>query len=83
VRFQLGFLWTLADDWSFEDVEFSGPPRTLGGLSASLMVRFGGGGQVLLEDVEAAFDELAEELEALDDSEPDSEPDPQPTEAED
>ena len=26
---------------------------------------------------------LAEELEALDDSEPDSEPDPQPTEAED
>jgi len=78
VRFHLGFLWTLADDWSFEDVEFSGPPSTLGGLTASLMIRFGGGGQVLLEDVEAALDSLAEELEALDDSEPDLEPNSEP-----
>jgi len=84
VRFQLGFLWTLANNWSFEHVEFSGPPRTLGGLTASLMIRFCSSGLVLLEDVEAALDELAEELETLNDSESDpEEPDPQPTEAED
>ena len=65
-RFQLGFLWTLADNWFFEDAEFAGPPRTLGGLSATLMLRFGGGGQLPLEDLEAALDELAEELDALD-----------------
>lgn len=92
-RFQLGFLWTLADDWSFEEAEFSGPPRTLGGLTASLMIRFGGGEQVALDDVEAALDELAEEFEELIDSDPDlaepsqveevEEPDPQPIEAED
>ncbi len=65
-RFQLGFLWTLADNWSFENAEFAGPPRTLGGLTATLMLRFGGGGQLPLEDLEAALDELAEELDALD-----------------
>ncbi len=65
-RFQLGFLWTLADDWSFEDAEFSGPPRTLGGLTASLMIRFGGGGQLSFEDVETTLDDMAEMLEALD-----------------
>jgi len=72
-RFQLGFLWTLTDDWCFEGAEFSGPPRTLGGLTASLMIRFGGGGPVLLEDVEAALEELAQELESLDDVDSDSE----------
>jgi len=82
-RFQLGFLWTLAGDWSFEDAEFPGPPRALGGLTASLMIRFGSGGQILLEDVEAALEEMAGELEVLEDSDHDSEPDPQPTEAED
>ena len=95
-RFQLGFLWTLTDDWSFEDAEFSGPPRTLGGLTASLMIRFGGGGQIPLEGLETALNDLAQELEALDDSEPDlaepsqveeveevEEPDPQLVEAED
>lgn len=72
VRFQLGFLWTLADDWTFEEAEFAGPPRTLGGLAATLMLRFGGGGQLPLEDLEAALDELAQELEALDDSDSDT-----------
>lgn len=75
-RFQLGFLWTLADQWAFENVEFAGPPRTLGGLTATLMLRFGGGGQFPdLDEVEAALDELSEELDALDDSDSD------PTEA--
>ncbi|MCK5245346.1 hypothetical protein KAR02_00495, partial [Candidatus Bipolaricaulota bacterium] len=73
-RFQLGFLWTLTDNWTFEDAEFSGPPSALGGVTASLMIRFGGGGQILLEDVEAALEEIAVELEALDDSDSDSEP---------
>ena len=41
-RFQVGFLWALTDPWAFEEVEFSGPPRTLTGLVASLTVRFGG-----------------------------------------
>ena len=41
-RFQLGFLWALTDPWAFEEVEFSGPPRTLTGLVASLTVQFGG-----------------------------------------
>ena len=41
-RFQLGFLWALTDPWTFEEVEFSGPPRTLTGLIASLTVQFGG-----------------------------------------
>jgi len=41
-RFQLGFLWALTDPWAFEEVGFSGPPRTLTGLVASLTVRFGG-----------------------------------------
>jgi hypothetical protein len=40
-RFQLGFLWALTDRWAFEEVEFSGPPRTLTGLAASLTMRFG------------------------------------------
>lgn len=71
-RFQLGFLWTLAGDWSFEEVEFAGPPRTLGGLTASLMIRFGGGGQLPIEDLGAALDDLAKELDALDDLEPDA-----------
>ena len=68
-RFQLGFLWTLADQWTFEEVEFAGPPRTLGGLTASLMLRFGGGGQFPdLDEMEAALEEISEELDALDDS---------------
>ncbi len=41
-RFQLGFLWALTDPWAFEEAEFSGPPRTLTGLVASLTVQFGG-----------------------------------------
>ncbi|MBE0636649.1 hypothetical protein IH601_11690 [Candidatus Bipolaricaulota bacterium] len=72
-RFQLGFLWTLADNWAFEDAEFAGPPRTLGGLSASLMIRFGGGsGPMRLGDLEAALDDLATELEALGDDSSDA-----------
>ena len=43
-RFQLGFLWALTDPWAFEEAEFSGPPRTLTGLVASLTVQFGGPG---------------------------------------
>ena len=70
-RFQLGFLWTLAGPWTFEEAEFAGPPRTLGGLTATLMLRFGGGGQFPL-DMEAALEELAEELDALDSSDSDS-----------
>ena len=79
-RFQLGFLWTLADDWSFEDAEFAGPPRTLGGLTASLMIRFGGGGQIPFEDLEAALEEVSDELKELDDARSDT-VDPSPTEA--
>ena len=71
-RFQLGFLWTLADQWSFEDAEFAGPPRTLGGLTASLMLRFGGGGQFPLDDMEGAINELSEKLDALDNLDTDS-----------
>jgi hypothetical protein len=41
-RLQLGFLWGLTDPWAFEEVQFSGPPRTLTGLIASLTVQFGG-----------------------------------------
>ena len=41
-RFQVGFLWALTDPWAFEEIEFSGPPRTLTGLVASLTVQFGG-----------------------------------------
>jgi hypothetical protein len=43
MRFQLGFLWSLPENWSFEDTEFSGPPHTMTGLSVSAMIRFGGG----------------------------------------
>jgi len=43
-RFQVGFLWALTDRWTFEEVEFSGPPRTLTGLVASLTVHFGAHG---------------------------------------
>ncbi len=43
-RLQLGFFWALTDRWSFEDVEFSGPPGTLTGLMASLTIQFGGRG---------------------------------------
>lgn len=70
-RFQLGFLWTLADQWAFEGAEFAGPPRALGGLTASLMLRFGGGGPFPLDDLEATIHELSEELDALDDSDSD------------
>jgi len=40
-RLQFGLLWTLTDRWTFEDAEFSGPPRTMTGLVASLTLRFG------------------------------------------
>ncbi|MCK4570409.1 hypothetical protein KAT84_00530 [Candidatus Bipolaricaulota bacterium] len=73
-RFQLGFLWTLADKWTFEETEFAGPPRTFGGLTASLMIRFGGSGLFPLDEMETALDELVEEPDAPDDSESDSEP---------
>ncbi len=43
-RFQLGLMWALTDGWMFEEVEFSGPPRTLTGVVASLTIRFGGPG---------------------------------------
>jgi len=69
-RLQLGFLWTLADDWFFEDAEFAGPPRTVGGLTASLMIRFGhGDGRLPLENIEAALDEPTEELEPMEEIE--------------
>ena len=72
-RFQLGFLWTLADQWTFDEVEFAGPPRTLSGLTATLMLRFGGGGQFPdLDEMEAALEELSKELDALDDSDSDA-----------
>jgi len=72
-RFQLGFLWTLADQWTFEEAEFAGPPRTLGGLTATLMLRFGGGGQFPdLDEMEVALEELAEKLDTLDSSDSDS-----------
>jgi hypothetical protein len=72
-RFQVGYLWTLAGDWSFEEAEFTGPPRSLGGLTLGIMIRFGGGDPFLdLDEVEAALDELSEELDALDDSDSDA-----------
>jgi hypothetical protein len=40
----------------------------LGGLAATLMLRFGGGDRFSLDKMEAALDELGEELEALDGS---------------
>lgn len=73
-RFQLGFLWTLADKWVFEETEFAGPPRTFSGLTASLMLRFGGSGLFPLDEMEEALDQLVEELETLDNLESDIEP---------
>jgi hypothetical protein len=65
-RFQLGFLWTLPDNWAFGEAEFAGPPRTLGGLTASLMIRFGGGSGVFpLDEMKAALDDLETEMESL------------------
>ena len=43
-RFQVGLLWTLADAWTFEDAKFAGPPRSIGGIIAQVMVSFGGQG---------------------------------------
>jgi hypothetical protein len=71
-RFQLGFLWTLADQWTFEEAEFAGPPRTLGGLTASLILRFGSGDPFPIDEVEAVLEELVEELDTLDSSDSDS-----------
>jgi len=71
-RFQLGFLWALSDPWEFEEAAFAGPPHTISGLTATLMLRFGGGDRIPLEEVEEAIEELTQELEALD--EPASEP---------
>lgn len=69
-RLQLGFLWTLAGDWEFEGAEFPGPPRTLGGFSAGLMIRFGKDtSQLSLDDVEAALDDMAEMLDEMDELE--------------
>ncbi len=45
-RVQLGLLWTLSGPWSFEGVEFSGPPRAFGGFIGQFMVRFGSPGSV-------------------------------------
>jgi len=58
-RFQVGFLWALTDRWVFEEVEFSGPPRTLTGLVASLTVQFGGHGE---NDEDAPSEEDPEDL---------------------
>lgn len=74
-RFQLGFLWTLADKWTFEETEFAGPPRTFGGLTASLMIHFGESGLFPLDEMEEALDELAEEFEDVIDSDTDSDSD--------
>jgi hypothetical protein len=73
-RLQLGFLWTLADPWTFEEATFSGPPRTLGGLSASFMIRFGGGEPFLFGDPEATLDRMIEKLDSAAPSNGDSDP---------
>lgn len=90
-RFQLGFLWALADPWAFEENVFAGPPRTLTGLTATLMLRFGGADRIAMEEVEAAIEELSQELESWDAPSPEAtepepadpaEPSQQPIEAE-
>lgn len=43
-RLQVGLLWTLTDHWTFEDAQFPGPPKALGGIIAQVMLRFGGQG---------------------------------------
>jgi hypothetical protein len=40
-RLQFGLLWTLAEPWTFESAEFFGPPRSFGGFTAQIMIRFG------------------------------------------
>lgn len=60
-RFQVGFLWALTDPWMFEEVEFSGPPRTLTGLVASLTVQFGGHSEDDVDDVDAPPEEDVED----------------------
>jgi hypothetical protein len=73
-RFQLGFLWALTDPWTFEEVEFSGPPRTLTGLVASLTVRFGG----RVGDDEGAASKDDAEDQPLPESETENPPEEQP-----
>ncbi len=75
-RFQVGFLWALTDPWAFEEVEFSGPPRTLTGLVASLTVQFGAHGG---NDGDAAPTENEEDL-PLPESEAEESPEEPPSE---
>ena len=72
-RFQVGFLWTLTDPWAFEEAEFSGPPRTLTGLVASLTVQFGG-------RADEGGEEAALEVDVQDHLLPESEPQDSPEE---
>jgi len=60
-RFRVGFLWALTDPWTFEEVEFSGPPRTLTGLVASLTVQFGAHGEDDVDDEDAPPEEGVED----------------------
>jgi len=55
-RFQMGFLWTLADAWTFEDAEFAGPPRSIGGIIVQVMLSFGGQGAADGDEPEAPVD---------------------------
>jgi hypothetical protein len=72
-RFRVGFMWALTERWAFEEVEFSGPPRTLTGLVASLTVQFGGHGEDDMDD-EAAPPEESVEGQPLPQSESPEEP---------
>lgn len=56
-RFQVGLLWTLADDWTFEEAQFAGPPKALGGIIAQVMLRFGGQGPAAESESPASLDE--------------------------
>jgi len=75
-RFQLSFLWALTDPWTFEEVEFAGPPRTLTGLVASLTVQFGGH---VGDDEDVAPKENAED-QPLPESESEESPEEPPSE---
>jgi len=70
-RFQVGFLWALTDPWTFEEVEFSGPPRTLTGWVASLTVQFAGRGE---DDKEGPHAEDEEDQPLPESEEPPEEP---------
>jgi len=82
LRFQVGYLWTLPGKWNYGDTAFSGPPQTLGGPTVGIMIRFGGSDPYIdLDHVDAALDEISEEIDALDDSAASDEAEIQPADA--